>query len=296
MFGPPGTGKTMLAKAVASECGTTFFNVTSSTLASKYRGESERMARDDAAADAAARVWQCACVLTARDCCASLGHLLARCTPQVRCLFDMARAAAPSTIFIDEIDALCTSRGGAGEHEASRRVKSELLTQMDGVAAHAGGSGAGRGPVMLLAATNFPWDLDDALRRRLEKRIYIPLPDALARRELVAGALRGVDLAPGVQLADVARRTEGYSGDDLTNICRDASACRVLLCAVLAVAPLTHARRRTTRHERDASHDRGQDARHDQGDAARGRGAAGDGGGPGGCAGAYLALRRARGH
>ena len=181
----------MLAKAVATECGTTFFNVTSSTLASKYRGESERM---------------------------------------VRCLFDMARAAAPSTIFIDEVDALCTARGGAGEHEASRRVKSELLTQMDGVAAHAGG-GNGARPVMLLAATNVPWDLDDALRRRLEKRIYIPLPDALARRELVAGALRGVDLAPCVQLADVARRTEGYSGDDLTNICRDASACCALLCA-----------------------------------------------------------------
>ncbi|WMV54040.1 hypothetical protein MTR67_047425 [Solanum verrucosum] len=137
-----------------------------------------------------------------------------------RCLFEIARTHAPTTIFIDEIDSLCIARGSATEYETSRRVKAELLVQIDGLNNSNNTSGK---MVTVLAATNFPESLDEALRRRLEKRIYIPLPDFKSRKELININLKSIKLAPGVDINQVARRTEGYSGDDLTNICRDAS-------------------------------------------------------------------------
>uniref|UniRef100_A0A4W5RCY2 Katanin catalytic subunit A1 n=1 Tax=Hucho hucho TaxID=62062 RepID=A0A4W5RCY2_9TELE len=133
-----------------------------------------------------------------------------------------ARFYAPTTIFIDEIDSICGSRGKSDEHEASRRVKSEILVQMDGV----GGASENDDPskmVMVLAATNFPWDIDEALRRRLEKRIYIPLPTAVGRAELLGISLKEVDVADDVDLALIADKIDGYSGADITNVCRDAS-------------------------------------------------------------------------
>jgi katanin p60 ATPase-containing subunit A1 len=137
----------------------------------------------------------------------------------IRVLFEMARHYAPSTIFIDEIDSLCGQRGGNEEHEASRRAKGTLLAQMDGVGVDAGQI------VMVLGATNHPWDIDEAMRRRLEKRIYIPLPDVADRIELFRINTMSIKLSSDVDFGKLSQMLEGhhYSGADITNLVRDAA-------------------------------------------------------------------------
>ncbi|MHA1687284.1 MAG: AAA family ATPase [Candidatus Heimdallarchaeaceae archaeon] len=175
LFGPPGCGKTLLAKATASEVEATFFNVSASAIISKWLGESEKL---------------------------------------VRTLFQLARERQPSIIFIDEVDALAGARGG--EHDAIRRVKTELLTSMDGVTSSADDR------LVVIGATNLPETIDAAFRRRFERRIYIPLPDVDAREAIFKLNTKGVDLADDVNFSDLAEITEGYSGADIAMVCREA--------------------------------------------------------------------------
>ena len=190
LYGPPGTGKTMLAKALATQGKTTFFNVHSSSFASKWRGESEKL---------------------------------------VRILFEMARFYAPTTIFIDEVDSLCSKRGEGNEGDGSRRVKAELLVQMEGINSNTSASANEKSDedkrkiVTVMAATNRPWDLDDALRRRFEKRVYIPLPNEKGRLQLFNLNLKKIEVDKNINYDKLVKLTDGYSGADISNVCREAS-------------------------------------------------------------------------
>ena len=188
LYGPPGTGKTLLAKALATQGKTTFFNVSPTTFASKWKGESEKL---------------------------------------VRILFEMARFYAPSTIFIDEVDSIGQKRSD-GDSEASRKVMAEVLVQMDGVSGKLDQEDLSieelkKNIVMVMGATNLPWDLDDALRRRFEKRVYIPLPNSVGRREMFHINMKGIKVQDDIDLDKLVQLTDGYSGADIANVCREAS-------------------------------------------------------------------------
>ncbi|ORC85726.1 putative AAA ATPase [Trypanosoma theileri] len=182
LFGPPGNGKTLLASAVAKECGTTFFSISAAAITSKWVGESEKM---------------------------------------VRALFAVARALAPSTIFVDEIDALLQARGSQHEGEGSRRIKTEFLVQMDGA-----GNDNHEARVLVMGATNRPFDLDEAIIRRFPKRVFVPLPDAAAREQILKSLLNTEEtpnnLTP-VAWQRVIDLTNGYSGHDLRQLCEEAA-------------------------------------------------------------------------
>lgn len=187
LYGPPGTGKTLLAKAVATECDTTFFNISASTIVSKWRGDSEKL---------------------------------------VRVLFELARFHAPSTIFLDELESIMSQRGAgsSGDHEGSRRMKTELLIQMDGLA-------KSNDLVFLLAASNLPWELDHAMLRRLEKRILVNLPSEEARKQMLSSHLpqtinspsNGLEIKTEIDYDLFAKKLDGYSGSDIKLLCKEAA-------------------------------------------------------------------------
>ncbi|XP_066172038.1 spastin isoform X3 [Sylvia atricapilla] len=178
LFGPPGNGKTMLAKAVAAESNATFFNISAASLTSKYVGEGEKL---------------------------------------VRALFAVARELQPSIIFIDEVDSLLCERR-EGEHDASRRLKTEFLIEFDGV------QSSGEDRILVMGATNRPQELDDAVLRRFTKRVYVSLPNEETRLILLKNLLskQGSPLTQK-ELAQLARMTDGYSGSDLTALAKDAA-------------------------------------------------------------------------
>ncbi|XP_042188819.1 spastin isoform X3 [Callorhinchus milii] len=178
LFGPPGNGKTMLAKAVASESNSTFFNISAATLTSKYVGEGEKL---------------------------------------VRALFSVARELQPSIIFIDEVDSLLCERR-EGEHDASRRLKTEFLIEFDGV------QSSGDDRVLVMGATNRPQELDDAVLRRFTKRVYVSLPNENTRLTLLTNLLaKHRNPLCHRDLLQLAKISDGYSGSDLTALAKDAA-------------------------------------------------------------------------
>ncbi|GLI71635.1 hypothetical protein VaNZ11_016909, partial [Volvox africanus] len=199
LFGPPGTGKTLLARAVATESGASFFPVTGSSVLSMWYGQSEQ---------------------------------------NVKALFEKARRRQPAIIFIDEVDSLLGKRSSGGPRDSNpdRRVTNEFLAFIDGIQTRqaggsgsggAGGAGGGDGGdtrVVVIAATNAPWDLDEAALSRFSRRIYVPLPDKATREALMRAAMEGIscDVADA-EWRRLAERCEKYSGRDLIQVCREAA-------------------------------------------------------------------------
>ncbi len=177
LHGSPGTGKTMIAKAVASETDANFITISGPEIVSKYYGESEQKLRE---------------------------------------IFEEAEKDAPSIIFIDEIDSIAPKRGEVtGEME--RRVVAQLLSLMDGLKT--------RGQVIVIAATNRPNSIDEALRRggRFDREIEIGIPDRNGRKQILLIHTRGMPIEQDVSLSEIADVTHGFVGADLSSLCKEAA-------------------------------------------------------------------------
>lgn len=173
LYGPPGCGKTMIARAIANECNAEFVSIGIADVLNMWIGESER-------------------------------NLAAQ--------FDKARSKTPCVMFFDEIDALAYARSKANS-EHTRTVVNEFLAQLDGV-------GKDNQGVLILAATNMPWDVDSAIKRpgRLSRQIFVPPPDLAAREQMLKIKLTGVPLEDNLDVAQIAQRTDKYSGADIDGL------------------------------------------------------------------------------
>eukprot|EP00668_Euglena_longa_P002881 GGOE01003371.1.p1 GENE.GGOE01003371.1~~GGOE01003371.1.p1 ORF type:complete len:1002 (-),score=303.64 GGOE01003371.1:246-2882(-) len=174
LFGPPGTGKTMLAKAIATEAKAHFINITMGVVTSKWFGEAEKL---------------------------------------VAAVFSLARKLQPCIVFIDEVDSMLGRRSADQEHETMRKLKNEFMAAWDGLKSQ------DFEQVMVLAATNRPADLDDAVLRRMPRRILVDVPSEENRRKILEVILKEETLAEDVDLTAIAKMTSGYSGSDLKQLC-----------------------------------------------------------------------------
>ncbi|WP_404373832.1 CDC48 family AAA ATPase [Sphingomonas sp. MMS24-J45] len=177
LHGPPGTGKTRLARAVANESAAEFFLINGPEIMGSAYGESEG---------------------------------------KLRQVFEEAAKAAPSIVFIDEIDSIAPKRGQVSG-EAEKRLVAQLLTLMDGLEARAN--------VVVIAATNRPEAIDEALRRpgRFDREIVVGVPDERGRREILGIHTRGMPLGDKVDLDELSRTTYGFVGADIAALAREAA-------------------------------------------------------------------------
>jgi len=176
LFGPPGCGKTMLAKALAKESGATFINIAASVITSKWFGDSNKL---------------------------------------IAALFSLARKTQPSIVFIDEIDSFLRQRQKE-DHEATGMMKAEFMTLWDGLLSNPD-------RILVLGATNRPNDIDSAILRRMPKRFAVGLPALDQRLKILYLVLKDTKLCDDFPMVMLAEKTEGFSGSDIKELCRNAA-------------------------------------------------------------------------
>ncbi|CAG9859112.1 unnamed protein product [Phyllotreta striolata] len=181
LHGPPGCGKTLIAKATAKEAGTCFINLDVSILTDKWYGESQKLAA---------------------------------------AVFTLAVKLQPCIIFIDEIDSFLRSRTSS-DHEATAMMKAQFMSLWDGLITDSNCT------VIVMGATNRPQDLDRAILRRMPATFHVPMPNVAQRTQIIRLILENEPVSPGVNVEALARLTDGFSGSDLRELCRNASVYRV---------------------------------------------------------------------